>query len=316
MNGLGTIAAACLGSPFPTTLYLGHAAHKANGARLRLFRAEWPVHCAALHDRDSSGSSPLCTAGSGRPCHLWFGLITVAQAMMEVPANQVIAVVLGLIPALAQWTTALADTVARKAGSSLMELAPRMGGDLALGGLIALGQGSLLTSMVWSAALALIVQRRFVPAAAWIGAAALLSSVGVLHAYKLSPAGVESHIGWGGRATIFSGLCVRSALPAHMSWVPTQRKSQPRKRLIRSRTASVRGTSRPVTSRKLLRNCLGESIHIIGNQSQARDSVRRCPMTQYLAHPGRARPSGRANSYRISAGFIAPGGYASLRLDA
>jgi hypothetical protein len=33
MNGLGTITAACLGSPFPTTLYLGHAAHKANGAR-------------------------------------------------------------------------------------------------------------------------------------------------------------------------------------------------------------------------------------------------------------------------------------------
>ena len=29
MNGMGTIAAACLGSPFPTTLYLGHAAHRA-----------------------------------------------------------------------------------------------------------------------------------------------------------------------------------------------------------------------------------------------------------------------------------------------
>jgi xanthine/uracil/vitamin C permease (AzgA family) len=33
MNGLGTLAAAAMGSPFPTTLYVGHAAHKANGAR-------------------------------------------------------------------------------------------------------------------------------------------------------------------------------------------------------------------------------------------------------------------------------------------
>jgi len=33
MNGLGTLVAAALGSPFPTTLYVGHAAHKANGAR-------------------------------------------------------------------------------------------------------------------------------------------------------------------------------------------------------------------------------------------------------------------------------------------
>ena len=52
----------------------------------------------------------------------WFGLITVGQAVVEVPAAQAIAVVIGLIPALAQWATGMADTVARKAGSSLMEV--------------------------------------------------------------------------------------------------------------------------------------------------------------------------------------------------
>ena len=77
-----------------------------------------------------------------------------------------------------------------------MEIAPRMGGDLAMGGLIALGQGSLLTSMLWSAALAFIVQRRFLPAAGWVAAAAGFSTVGIIHAYKLSPNGVESLIGW------------------------------------------------------------------------------------------------------------------------
>jgi AGZA family xanthine/uracil permease-like MFS transporter len=71
-----------------------------------------------------------------------------------------------------------------------------MGSDLAFGGMIALGQGSLLTSMLWAAALAYIVQRRFAPAAAWLAAAAGLSSVGIIHAYKLSPNGVESLIGW------------------------------------------------------------------------------------------------------------------------
>jgi AGZA family xanthine/uracil permease-like MFS transporter len=130
------------------------------------------------------------------PVIIWFGLITVGQAVTEVPANQAIAVVMGLIPALAQWATSLADTVARKAGSSLMEIAPRMGGDLAMGGLIALGQGSLLTSMLWSATLALIVQRRFASASAWLAAAAGFSAVGVIHAYRLSANGVESLIGW------------------------------------------------------------------------------------------------------------------------
>jgi AGZA family xanthine/uracil permease-like MFS transporter len=196
MNGVGTIAAACLGSPFPTTLYLGHAAHKANGARSGYSVLNGLVTVA------------LCTTGVlpvvlhfvplevAAPVVVWFGLITVGQAVTEVPSNQAIAVILGLVPALSQWATSIADTVARKAGSSLMEVAPRMGGDLAMGGLIALGQGSLLTSMIWSAALAFMIQRRFAPAAGWLAAAAVLSAVGIIHAYKLSPSGVESLIGW------------------------------------------------------------------------------------------------------------------------
>ena len=195
-GGLGTIAAACLGSPFPTTLCLGHAAHKANGARSGYSLLNGLVTLA------------LCTTGVlpivlrfvplevDAPVIIWFGLITVGQAVTEVPAHQAIAVVMGLIPALAQWATSIADTVARKAGSSLMEIAPRMGGDLAMGGLIALGQGSLLTSMLWSAALAFIVQRRFLPAAGWIAAAAAFSTVGIIHAYRLTPNAVESLIGW------------------------------------------------------------------------------------------------------------------------
>lgn len=196
MNGLATIGSACLGSPFPTTLYLGHAAHKANGARTGYSVLNGVVTLV------------LCTTGIlpvvlrfvplevAAPVVIWFGLITVGQAVVEVPGNQAIAVIVGLIPALAQWATTMAGTVARKAGSSLMEVAPRMGGDLAIGGLIALGQGSLLTSMLWAAALALIVQRRFATAAGWVAVAAGLSAVGIIHAYTLSANGVESRIGW------------------------------------------------------------------------------------------------------------------------
>jgi adenine/guanine/hypoxanthine permease len=196
MNGVGTLTAACLGSPFPTTLYLGHAAHKANGARSGYSALNGVVTLLLC----TTGILPLVLRfvplEVAAPVVLWFGLITVGQAVVEVPAAQAIAVVIGLVPALAQWATGIADTVARKAGSSLMEVAPRMGGDLAMGGLIALGQGSLLTSMLWSATLALIVQRRFVTAAGWVAAAAGFSAVGIIHAYTLSANGVESRIGW------------------------------------------------------------------------------------------------------------------------
>jgi adenine/guanine/hypoxanthine permease len=127
---------------------------------------------------------------------VWFGLVTVAQAFTEVSRAQSVAVVLGLIPMMAQWASGIADTVARAAGSSLAEILPRMGTELALGGLIALGQGGLLTSMLWAAALALAIDRRFSAAAGWMFAAAVLAAFGVIHAYALGPAGIEGRIGW------------------------------------------------------------------------------------------------------------------------
>jgi AGZA family xanthine/uracil permease-like MFS transporter len=196
MNGLGTLAAAALGSPFPTTLYVGHAAHKANGARSGYSALNGLVTLILC----TTGLLPLVlrvvpleVAG---PVIVWFGLVTVAQAFTEVPRAQSIAVVLGLIPMMAQWASGIADTVARTAGSSLAEILPRMGTELALGGLLALGQGGLLTSMLWAAILALVIDRRFIAASGWIFAAAVLSAFGVIHAYALMPAGIEGRIGW------------------------------------------------------------------------------------------------------------------------
>jgi AGZA family xanthine/uracil permease-like MFS transporter len=196
MNGIGTLAAACLGSPFPTTLYVGHAAHKANGARAGYSAINGVVTVVLC----CTGILPLVlqvvpleVAG---PVIVWFGLVTVGQAFVEVSPNQAVAVALGLIPMLAQWATSLAGTVLSAAGSSLDAVMPKMGTALALGGLIALGQGGLLTSMLWAASLALAVQRKFVQSAAWLGAAAVLSAFGLIHAYTLTSAGPVSRIGW------------------------------------------------------------------------------------------------------------------------
>jgi AGZA family xanthine/uracil permease-like MFS transporter len=63
--------------------------------------------------------------------------------------------------------------------------------------LLALGQGGLLTSMLWAATLALVIDRRFVPAAGWLGAAAIFAAFGVIHAYRLTDAGVEGRLQWG-----------------------------------------------------------------------------------------------------------------------
>jgi AGZA family xanthine/uracil permease-like MFS transporter len=97
---------------------------------------------------------------------------------------------------LAQWVTQIVDLTARESGTNLMSIAPRFGGELAIYGMIALGQGALLVSMIWAAALVWIIERRFLQASAWMLVAAVLSCFGVIHAYRLTAQGIENRLGW------------------------------------------------------------------------------------------------------------------------
>lgn len=128
---------------------------------------------------------------------IWFGLVMMGQAFSEVSANHAIAVALGLIPLLAQWALQLSELVVRIAGATMLVAAPRFGTDLAIYGLIALSQGSLLISMVWAAVLAHLFDRRLLAASAWLAAAAVMSFFGVIHAFAITAEGVVSDIGFG-----------------------------------------------------------------------------------------------------------------------
>jgi AGZA family xanthine/uracil permease-like MFS transporter len=127
---------------------------------------------------------------------LWIGLIMTAQAFQTVPKPHALAVGLGLVPALAAWALVLIETTLRAAGHSLYEVAPKFGGNLYIYGVIALSQGFMLTSMLLSAMLAHVIDSKFLKAAGWCAACALLSMTGIIHAYELTPAGVANKFGW------------------------------------------------------------------------------------------------------------------------
>jgi len=197
VNGCGSIVAACLGNPFPTTIYIGHPGWKDMGAR-------WGY--SLLNGAVITG---LCLIGGVTlvlqvvPMEamigilLWIGLIITAQAFQEVPKKHSVAVALGLVPALAAWALLLIETTLRKAGVSLFEVAPRFGGDLYIHGIIALSQGFMLTCMVLSAMMVFVIEREFIKGALWALTASLLSFFGVIHAYVLTPVGVQNRFGFG-----------------------------------------------------------------------------------------------------------------------
>lgn len=195
VNGCCSVVAAFFGSAFPTTIYIGHPGWKAMGAR------------AGYSILNGVVIALLCLVGGmtmvlrvvpievALGILLWIGLIITAQAFQEVPRSHALAVGLGLVPALASWALLLVETTLRVAGSSLFAAAPLFKNDLYIHGVIALSQGFMLSSMVLSALLVQVIERRFVAAAVWAGIAALFSQVGLIHAYTLTPAGVQNKFG-------------------------------------------------------------------------------------------------------------------------
>ena len=195
-NGVGTLCAAFFGSAFPTTLYIGHPGWKAMGARSGYSVANGVVISALCMLGGVSLVLKFIPMEATLGILVWISVIITAQAFQETPKAHALAVAIGLIPALATWAVLLVQTAVRAAGSSLFAAAPKFGADLFLSGAIALSQGFIITSMVLSAIVALGIDRQLLKAALWAFAGALLSASGLIHAYDLTPDGIQNRFGW------------------------------------------------------------------------------------------------------------------------
>ncbi|MET0342987.1 MAG: NCS2 family permease [Polyangiales bacterium] len=205
-NGLGSIVAACFGSCFPTTIYIGHPGWKALGARAgySVLNGAFFAVVACL------GLSHLIAAvvpiEAGMAIVLWIGIVITAQAFQATKPAHAPAVALGLFPAIASWgAQILAQTLgatgvklgdAALADRMLREPAAFAQAGLHLEGLVALSQGFMLTCLVWSGASAHLIDRRFGSAARIMLIGAALAFFGFIHAGELTGAGPLYHIGW------------------------------------------------------------------------------------------------------------------------
>lgn len=222
-NGIGSIVAACFGSPFATTLYIGHPGWKAMGARWGYSWLNGAVICGIALLGAVGGVLHIVPLEVTLGILLWIGLVITAQAFQASPQPHALAVAVGLIPSLASWLLVQIETTLRVAGRDLASTADKFAPNLHIHGVIALSQGFLLTSIIYAAVTAFVIDRKFKHAAAWLLAAAVLSSVGLMHAYKLSPNGVENQFAW---FTAAPGFAVVYAVGAGMLLALGQRQKE------------------------------------------------------------------------------------------
>jgi adenine/guanine/hypoxanthine permease len=204
VNGAGTILGSFFGSPFPTTIYIGHPAWKAMGAR----SAYSVMNGAFMTIIGSFGLMGVVSAvipiEAGMAILLWIGIIIGAQAFEATPKEHSPAIIFGLFPALAGWGILMVQSMFNFANGKLMEILAKenitnsysiqmsdipldmMFLPYSLGGLLALSQGFLLTSMIWGAISVYIIDKNFLKATYWSLAASFLSAIGFIHAFKLA----------------------------------------------------------------------------------------------------------------------------------
>jgi len=174
-----TIVAGSCGGVIQNTPYIGHPAYKAMGARAGYTLATGLVIGAGAAVGAVSVLVGLLPEAAVAPILIFIGLQITAQAFLASPPRHAPAVAVSFIPAVAALVLIQANGLLGAVGKSPADLVGE--GRLTFGTLLVMGNGFVLTALVWGSALAAIIDRRLGPAAAALGAGGLATLFGLIH---------------------------------------------------------------------------------------------------------------------------------------
>ena len=178
-EALATMAAGFCGGVVQNTPYIGHPAYKAMGARAGYTLATGLVIGGGAALGVISLLVSLLPEAAVAPILIFIGLEITAQAFVASPPRHAAAVAISFIPAVAALVLIQGGILLAGVGKGPADLAgaARVGWD----GLLVLGNGFIVTALLWGSAVVAIVERRLAVAAAIFGAASLASLLGVIH---------------------------------------------------------------------------------------------------------------------------------------
>lgn len=196
VNGLGTMIAACFGSVFPTTIYIGHPGWKKMGAGAGYSIANGVAITLLCLLGLVGFVSALIPVEAGAAILLWIGITIAAQAFQATPRSHAPAVVIGFFPALAAWGLMLIEAALRAAGTNVEAVSLKaLSMQLPIAGLISLERGFIFTSMILAAMTVCLIEQKYRVAAAWATVAAVVSATGLMHGYILANGAIVNAYG-------------------------------------------------------------------------------------------------------------------------
>lgn len=195
IDGAGTMIGAVFGSPFPTTVYIGHPAYKRLDARAGYIIGVALVIAAAAFLGFLSLLAGLIPVAAAAPVLVFVSVSLITNTAWAVKPAHMAAVSFAILPHVSSLLITKWGSLMNALRASGAENLPALGEDSLTAALLmegahyeghlALSQGAILTGLVWGAIVADVIEGRFRRAGGFALAAAVMSSVGVIHAAAL-----------------------------------------------------------------------------------------------------------------------------------
>lgn len=187
-DGAGAVVGSFLGSPFPPAVYIGHPGWKAVGGRIGYSLATGVVIGLICLFGVVGLFLALIPRAALFPILLFIGLVIGSQAFQTTRARYAPAIVLALVPNIAQWANTLVDNALNAAGTNASAVGfDTLGQNGVLyGGMQLLGSGAVLAGLVLAAIAVFVIDRQYSRAIVYSIFGAILAVVGLIH----DPAGL------------------------------------------------------------------------------------------------------------------------------
>jgi AGZA family xanthine/uracil permease-like MFS transporter len=184
-DGVVSLFGCLMGNPFINAVYIGHPGWKAMGGRIGYSAATGVMVIILSWFGVISLMTAVIPVVAISPILLYIGMLIGSQAFQESPKRHAPAIIVALVPSLAAWGKLQIEN-SLGAVSGIHQITPNMIAAMAqtgvmYHGLSILGGGSILAGVVLGAMTTYIIDRKFLFAAGFALAGAVLTFFGLMH---------------------------------------------------------------------------------------------------------------------------------------
>jgi AGZA family xanthine/uracil permease-like MFS transporter len=218
-DGVVSLIGCMMGNPFINAVYIGHPGWKAMGGRIGYSAATGITVIVLSWLGIISLMMALIPVVAISPILLYIGMLIGAQAFQETPKRHAPAIILALVPHVAAWGKLQIDNALGAAGTNVAAVGLDKLGQTGVlyHGLEIMGGGAVLGGVVLASIGAFVIDRKFMNAAAFAAAGAVLTFFGLMHGEAIgvgqSPVVAASYLAVSGMLLAFAKLATVEPLP-------------------------------------------------------------------------------------------------------